>query len=357
MSAVMSTGLSLVAQDEAIDSYLAGLLTEVASVPDAAPARPPIPFVRGESLSSVDALAAVSSSEETENECGLAESMAAQPASLDLSTAASAWHDPLALELPEEFSSIEAPLIDHRANRDSVIGMSPEGVSSAPDDGDFELTPAPANAICVDSMADRNLSPEPMLIDPAIFNEAASVNTAAPAEVAVVEGGRESAPQLNAPGVKIASMAPPAEEAVEYSWQFFTLGALTVALPTNEIHSVVKSASLMPVKGAPTSLVGALQHAGRWSPVASLNGWLPSITGDSVVVLFGEQGLWGVQLGMPTNAPSSEAMDAMQWRSDGEAASDRPWLMGINPSARLVVLKVSALRRLLDGRDKNDQGN
>jgi hypothetical protein len=157
--------------------------------------------------------------------------------------------------------------------------------------------------------------------------------------------------------VKIAPLPPPAEEAVECSWQFFTLGALTVALPTNEIHSVIKSAHLMPVKGAPTSLAGALQHAGRWSPVASLNGLLPSISGGSVVVLFGEQGLWGVQLGTPTNAPSSEAMDAMQWRSDDEAASDRPWLKGINPSARLVVLKVSALRRLLDGRDKNDQGN
>jgi hypothetical protein len=276
---------------------------------------------------------------------------------LDLSTAASAWHDPLALELPEEFLSIEASLIDHRANRDSGIGASPAGVSAAPDADDIELVSEPSDAICVDSMAVLSLSNEPIPIDHGLFNELASVNAAVPEEVPAAELTVEVAPQFQASAVKSTSEMPSAEDAVERSWQFFTLGALTVALPTNEIHTVVKSARLMPVKGAPTALVGALQHAGRWSPVASLNGLLPSITGESVVALFGEQGLWGVQLGAPTNAPSSGAMDAMQWRSDDDAASDRPWLWGINPSARVVVLKVSALRRLLDGRDKNDQGN
>ena len=126
------------------------------------------------------------------------------------------------------------------------------------------------------------------------------------------------------------------------------MGVLTVALPSAEIHAVLTAASLKPVHGAPAALAGAVLHQARWAPVVSLTGILPTPTGTPVVVLLGAQGLWGVAVGAVTAAPDEADWDAVQWRSEADSTTDRPWLLGIQPAARLVVLSAPALRRMLD---------
>ncbi len=320
----------LAAQDEAIDHYLAGLLAE-ADEPLSAPtpSRAPIPFVRAELFAAeppLDEADWVDESAPALAEC----------APMDYAVAASAWSDPLALD----------PLALDPLALDPLALEMPEPSPATPS---LDL-PSPAQQPELQAA-------EPLLIPPELFQEPAPADRVAFAEFPP-EVSPKTQPDIQAdiqpdiqpdihPRIEADTHTEPASS-VPPAWQFFQMGALTVALPSTEIQAVLTAPSLKPVQGAPAAFAGAVQHQARWLPVVSLAGFLPQPTGMPVVALLGAQGLWGVALGAATDAPETAVWDAVHWRSEADTATDRPWLLGIQPAARLVVLNAPALRRLLD---------
>ncbi|WP_407274968.1 hypothetical protein [Halothiobacillus sp. DCM-1] len=358
MSAMMKSERVLASQEEAIDSYLAGLLMEEedATIAFPAPVNNTIPFVRQESISIESADDAPLLSPEPALE-PIRPAQTIKPTSDFIregrATEAGAFADvpnSVSSAMPEdteELLALETPPFE---SPEPAI-TNPENTSYIQEDESYfscyiqHEDSAPSFSLSANdeppiSLADQADSDQP-LIDPALFVESDAKEAEAPALVPVppipLAGGNEHARQGDAPA-----------EGGD-AWQFFRRGALTIAAPATEIFAVLTNPSLHPVRQAPAHLAGAVQHQGRWAPVLSLDGLLPAINTEPVVVLLGSDGLWGIQLGQMQSPPDISALAAVQWRSNvDDTPSDRAWLAGVNPAQRLVVLNTAALRRLLD---------
>ncbi len=326
MSAHLLSAGGLANQDEAIDHYLSGLLTEV--LPSEF-TKKPLPFVRPQASPMMASEAETFADDVDEpaplaDQCIADEQICPDP-NLDSS---------LSLEMP--WQPPIRPQINPRVD-DLLEQWTSQTESECPD------------AQCLDA---HSVS-EDELIAPALFAEStdremegAAIDRAMPAQ------------QPDKPGESLAGIGA-AVTPVAGEWQFFQLGALTVALPSASIHEVLSKPLLRSIRGqAPAAFAGVVQRAGRSLPIVSLRGLLPALTADeATVVLLGAQGSWGILLGQSVAPPVASVLDGIVWRQNGAQSPDRPWLAGINPKARVVMLAVSGVRQLLDAATNQGKGN
>ncbi len=129
-------------------------------------------------------------------------------------------------------------------------------------------------------------------------------------------------------------------------WRVFAVGVIKIAIPKTEIMHVLHDVTLRPVFGAPSSVAGAVDHAGRSCLVLSLPTWLPQVKTAAHALLLGVNGLWGLCVG--EELPEITWNDAQTtWRDTTEQNSVRPGLAGINRDAGLVFIEPSELRSIL----------
>lgn len=212
----------------------------------------------------------------------------------------------------------------------------------------------PCNASALDAAPSQEI--EASDPDAATATQTEAAVAVPEAELAEETRQDEGMPQ-DAAAVQPSSTSPDrAEDAAaaeaagtDNSWRIFSVGAVKVALPVDEIHTVVSPpVTIDPLNGAPAHVAGSILHQGKRRMILSLASWLPGASNNtaSQVVLLGAGGLWGVQVGLEQTSVDWDD-NQTNWRTESERAGTRPWLMGVNRTSGLVFLGVPALRAAL----------
>lgn len=133
------------------------------------------------------------------------------------------------------------------------------------------------------------------------------------------------------------------------AWGWLRVGGMTMAIPADAIDSRHPDSALDPVPGAPPQVAGALSVDGRPRLVlslASLLGRQGSADAETEVLLLGTGGLWGVA-GERVEQPPELHDESVEWRSEAQRTTRRPWLAGTASAAGVAVLDVVGLRAAL----------
>lgn len=223
--------------------------------------------------------------------------------------------------------------------------------------GMAETSPETDTISCNASALDAVPSQEIEATDPVAASDAQTEIAVAVPEAELAketrqdEGMKDAAP-VQPPSIASdhAEVAAVAEAAgTDNTWRIFSVGAVKVALPVDEIHTVVSPpVTIDSLNGAPAHVAGSILHQGKRRMILSLASWLPGASNNtaSQVVLLGAGGLWGVQVGFEQTGVDWDD-NQTNWRTESERTGTRPWLLGVNRTSGLIFLGIPALRAAL----------
>lgn len=242
------------------------------------------------------------------------------------------------INVPESPAASEPPVDEIPAALGDDDPSESAATVAAPGAVDAEPSTASTDSGEMDHVADETDVSE--LAVPEIASEA--TGTAALEPVIPVE----PSPASDSSEVEAMIANPVGEDA---SWSWMRIGGMTMAIPVEAVDSRHRHPTLDPVPGAPSQVAGSLSVEGRPRLIlslAALTGMRRRANAETEVLLLGKGGLWGV-VGERVDQPPELKDESVEWRSEAQRSTRRPWLAGTASAAGVAVLDVAGLRAAL----------
>ncbi len=242
------------------------------------------------------------------------------------------------INVPESPAASEPPADESSAAIGDDVPSESAATVAAPGAADAEPSISSTESGEMDHVADEADVLEPAA--PEIASGATGI--AAPETLIPVE----PSPASDSSEVEAMISNPVGEDA---SWGWMRIGGMTMAIPIEAVASRHRHPTLDPVPGAPPQVAGSLSVEGRPRLIlslAALTGLRRRADAETEVLLLGKGGLWGV-VGERVDQPPELNDESVEWRSEAQRSTRRPWLAGTASAAGVAVLDVAGLRAAL----------
>lgn len=246
------------------------------------------------------------------------------------------------ITVPESTTAGEPPVDESPVAVPENAPSERAAAVEAPHAADVEPSMASVESEEMGAVAGETGVPEPAALE--VADQEAPTTAPEPATLA------ESPPESDTTKADTTESSQAAEDSPSDSpWGWLRIGGMTMAIPVDAIESRHPDPALDPVPGAPPQVAGALSVDGRPRLIlslASLLGRQGSADAETEVLLLGKGGLWGVA-GERVEQPPELHEKSVEWRSEAQRTTRRPWLAGTASAAGVAVLDVVGLRAAL----------